>query len=320
MAYSNKDRYLIIGGTTKAATTSLFNYLAAHPEICAASTKETRFFISEDYFLRIPRFHFSQGAEKYDVFFTDQSDSESVRVEATPDYLYSPGTAQKLQESLDDVKAVFILREPVSRLISWYRYAKQRAYIPEQMQFEEYVEQQLDPQKLEAIAKRSDSNVKEFVPEIYFFDMLVQGCYSNYLQSYFDALGRDNVCIKFYEEICRSPRSVLKEICDFAGIDSAFYDEYEFEIFNKTKTMNNPQLHGAYEKFSTYIRQYTFNLPIHSYLKKTKNWFDRTYYNKLNTASDEKVEISPALQSKLDEYYQQEKATLSDLLERPLPW
>ena len=27
--------YLIVGGTTKAATTSLFTYLADHPAVCA---------------------------------------------------------------------------------------------------------------------------------------------------------------------------------------------------------------------------------------------------------------------------------------------
>ena len=40
--------YLIVGGTTKAATTSLFSYLANHPATCAATYKETRFFLSTD--------------------------------------------------------------------------------------------------------------------------------------------------------------------------------------------------------------------------------------------------------------------------------
>lgn len=42
-------RFGIIGGGSKAGTTSVFNYLADHPEICAADAKETRFFLDADY-------------------------------------------------------------------------------------------------------------------------------------------------------------------------------------------------------------------------------------------------------------------------------
>ena len=150
--------------------------------------------------------------------------------------------------------------------------------------------------------------------------MLGQGCYTDYLQSYFAALGRENVYIGFYEEIRLSPRSVSQSVCEFAGIDPHFFDDYEFEIFNKTKTMRNPQLHGAYEKLATNIRQYTFNSPFHSSLKKLKKWFDKSYYDKLNTASSsEKVEISTAIKQKLEDYYHPEKVALGKLLERDLP-
>ena len=320
MPLAEQDRYLIIGGTTKAATTSLFNYLAAHPEVCASTRKETRFFIDEDYFLPLPKIHFSQGLEKYNTFFINQVDSASVRLEATPDYLYSSTTAEKIKTSLPNVKAVFILREPISRLVSWYRYAKQKALIPESMKFEEYVEKQLKS-KNSSSQEESNNEPKKEIPQSYFFDMLQQGCYSDYLRSYITALGRENVYIGFYEEICLSPRSVSQEVCKFAQIDPAFFDEYQFEVFNKTKTMKNPKLHGAYEKLATSIRQYTFNSPFHSSLKKLKKWFDKSYYDKLNTAStNEKVEISSELKSKLEDYYRPEKAALGNLLERPLPW
>ena len=84
--------------------------------------------------------------------------------------------------------------------------------------------------------------------------------------------------------------------------------------------MKNPKLHGAYERFRTKIRQYTYNLPIHSFLRQIRLWFDTLYY-RLNTASTrETVEISEAIQKKLDEYYDREKIILADLLARPIPW
>jgi hypothetical protein len=35
----------VIGGTEKAGTTSVFDYLSAHPQVCASSKKETDFFL-----------------------------------------------------------------------------------------------------------------------------------------------------------------------------------------------------------------------------------------------------------------------------------
>ena len=43
------ESFLIIAGASKAGTTSVFNYLANHPQICASVAKETRFFLDLDY-------------------------------------------------------------------------------------------------------------------------------------------------------------------------------------------------------------------------------------------------------------------------------
>ncbi|WP_319420616.1 sulfotransferase domain-containing protein [Pleurocapsa sp. FMAR1] len=319
MSYLQEHQYLIIGGTTKAATTSLFNYLAVHPKICAATRKETRFFIDNNCLFPSPEIDWSQGLEKYNTFFKSQLDSEHIRLEASPDYLYSLGTPQRIKTSLPNTKVIFILREPISRLISWYRYAKQRAFIPKEMTFEEYVEKQFE-QENSNLEEQSSIEPTEFIPQTHLFSKLKQGCYSNYLQPYLEIFGHDNVHIGFYEELCLSPRSVSKKICDFAGIDSAFYDEYKFEIFNQTKTMKNPKLHGAYERFRTNIRGYTYNLPIHVFLRQIRRQFDTLYYGLNTVSTDETVKIPAAIQKKLEKYYYQEKIILADLLARPIPW
>ncbi|MBV7338510.1 sulfotransferase [Chloroflexi bacterium TSY] len=42
-----EHQYLLIVGTPKSATTSLFRYLADHPDVCCANRKETYFFARE---------------------------------------------------------------------------------------------------------------------------------------------------------------------------------------------------------------------------------------------------------------------------------
>ena len=44
MQSSINNQYFIIGGTIKAATSSLYNYLNAHPQVCGSKIKETYFF------------------------------------------------------------------------------------------------------------------------------------------------------------------------------------------------------------------------------------------------------------------------------------
>jgi hypothetical protein len=311
-------QYLIIGGTTKAATTSLFYYLADHPKICASTKKETRFFIDNDYPVPLFGTNWSEGLEKYNIFFKDESTLHNLRIEASPDYLYSLGTPQRIKNSLPNTKIIFILREPVSRLISWYKYAKQRACIPKHMTFEDYVEKQLNQQ--DNLTQQCNLNSSEFISQIYFFSMLQQGCYSTYLRPYLEIFGRENIYIGFYEEFCLEPRSIVKKVCDFADIDSTFYDEYKFEVFNQTKTMKNPKLHGAYENFRANIRQYTHNLPFHILLRSIRRNFDKIYY-RFNTASTtETVQIPETIQKKLEQYYDEEKKVLADLLGHPIPW
>ena len=318
-----KHQYLIIGGTTKAATTSLYYYLADHPQVSASTLKETRFFLDLDYPVPPLAAKWTDGIEKYEEFFIEKKRQNSLHLEATAEYLYSAGTPQRIKESLPDAKMVFLLREPVSRVISWYKYAKQRANIPPEMTLDRYIEKQLQSNHFQ-LAKQQritlDQNQDKSIPPSFFLSALEHGCYSGYLRSYFDILGRDNVYVAFYEELCQKPKFVLEEICSFARINPDFYSDYTFQVFNRSETMKNATLHGAYGSLRTSIRKYTHNLPIHYWLRQMRKWFDTKVYYRLNTLPTEQPEISPVIETKLKDYYQEEIQTLENLLDRPVPW
>ena len=130
----------------------------------------------------------------------------------------------------------------------------------------------------------------------------------------------ENINVAFYEELCADPRSVLQAICRFSELDPAFYSDYEFKVFNRSETMKNSTVHGAYGQFRTRIRKYTHNLPIHIFLRRMRRWFDSNIYYRLNTRPSESVEISPLTRSKLESYYKQEIQALEALLDRSVPW
>jgi len=296
--------YIIICGTTKAATTSLYFYLSDHPSVCAASLKEVRFFLDENYPLA-SAFRYTQGIEKYQEYFL-HCRRDKVRMEATPDYLYSPGTPERIREALPHAKIIFILRDPLLRLVSWYKFARQNNDIPEQMGFDEYVELQRGP--------AGGAKIKQHLRA------LEQGRYSLYLQKYYDTFGSDRIYIAFSEELSSDPVSVLRGICGFSGLAGDFYEAYDFKVYNRTEKMRSPLVHGLYKKMRFSVRQRTHQYPfLKSALRRVKS-FVELFYHRLNTGSREEVRISPSTLQFLKDYYKDESISMGKLAGRAVPW
>ena len=298
--------YLIVGGTTKAATTSLFAYLTDHPAICAATYKETRFFLNSDY--QLPsKYRYSGDAEEYASLFPN-CDETQLRMESTPDYLYCEKARERIAEFLPQVKLVFSLREPISRLISWYRFAKQIGKLPQTLSFDAYVELLFDA------LDRNTGNKEQHLQS------LQHGCYTTYLEHYFNRFGRARIYILFYEELAAQPVVIMKNLCNFAGINADFYSDYAFKVTNRTQKMRNSGLHRKYRDFRFRLRQWTYNKPIiHNPLRTIRRTIEPLYL-RLNTQTDEKILMSEETQHRLVKYYQPDIDALTVLIGKPPPW
>ena len=298
--------YLIVGGTTKAATTSLFTYLTDHPAICAATYKETRFFLSTDYPLP-SKYRYSGEVEEYADLFPNCHETQ-LRMESTPDYLYCENACERIAEFLPHTKWVFSLREPISRLISWYRFAKQIGKLPETLSFDAYVEM------LFATIDGKAENAEQHL------QTLQQGCYTRYLERYFNRFGPARIHILFYEELATHPADVMAHLCNFAGIDADFYGDYTFKTTNRTEKMRNSGLHRTYRDFRFRLRQWTHDKPIiHNPLRAVRRAVEPLYL-RLNTQPDGKILMSEDTQNRLRDYYQSDRDALTELIGKPPPW
>ena len=294
--------YLIVGGTTKAATTSLFTYLADHPAICAATYKETRFFLNTDYPLP-SKYRYKGDVEVYNRLFPN-ADGKQLRVESTPDYLYCDKARERIAASLPHAKLVFSLREPISRLISWYRFAKQIGKLPQTLSFDAYVD------LLFAAGQQEEQ----------YLQTLQQGCYTIYLEPYFNLFGPARIHTLFYEELAAQPLNIMTELCNFAGIDADFYNNYAFKVTNRSENMRNSELHRKYRDFRFRLRQWTHNKPIvHTPLRRIRKTIEPLYL-RLNTQPDKKIQMSEETQRRLTDYYKSDIHTLSERIGKPLPW
>lgn len=101
-------------GAGKAGSTSLHNYLSGHPEIFGSDPKELMYFTSK----------FEMGEEWYQSFFPK---TEGVRIyfESTPQYSFRdefPQVAKRIHDFDPGMKIMYIVREPVSRIISHFNH------------------------------------------------------------------------------------------------------------------------------------------------------------------------------------------------------
>ena len=299
------DSYLIIGGTTKAATTSLFTYLSDHPGICKATLKETRYFLDADYPVPVKR-KTGQDRSEYNSFFINAG--HSLRLEATPDYLHSSGTPERIHRTLGQVRFVFLLRDPIDRLVSWYRFASQNGTLGPDVSFEDYVAVQVG-------GRTGDVKSQHLLA-------MEQGRYTRALERYLDLYGPDRIWIGFFEDLSGNPLVVLQDICRFAGIDTTFFNDYTFEVHNQTRDIRFNDLNKHIRSLRASIRQ---RLPtkggrMHMFLKAVNRRLD-PLVNKLLGQKNKEVLISDHLLRQLQDYYAEDIRSLKVLLDKEsLPW
>ena len=305
-------RFLIIGGASKAGTTSMFSYLAGHPQICASEAKETRFFLDSDYPLSSPSRCEKNGKNAYLSFFNcDESRrAEDWRLEATPDYLYSRGTPGLISATLPRVHFIFVLREPISRLLSFYRFGQQLNEIPMAMTFDQYIEVQ-------------KNNPGENCPNGYNHPSLCalqHGRYSIYLKRFLELFDRSALHIAFYEELRRDPLAFMSSICRWADIDENYYQHYVFDIKNRSVRMRSPRLHRAYFDAREKARLLIRHRPRVRSLFRGVGRRVNAWYRRMNVTKREEIAMSDSTRNFIAGYYEEEPARLKQLVGVDVPW
>lgn len=304
---SNQPSFAIIGGVTRAGTTSLHKYLSEHQDVCASSQKETRFFLDEDYPSPYPiTYQYGKHPmEKYLEYFQDRS--RKIFMEATPDYLFSTGTPLKVRESLRDVKWIFILREPVERLLSWYHFGRQTGGLDANISVDEFITRQLN-------------GTADHSKQIY--RTLEQGKYSAFLKSYYDLFGAENVLLLSFGALEREPLEFMQTVCGFLGLDSACYNRYNFVPLNSSVSLKSVgHIEKHYMTMGTKLFLLVYNRPV---IRKLMHFFrarifEPVYY-RLKAGSGGQEMISPELKKRLEDYYSAELEYLERLSGGTFSW
>ena len=223
---------LVIAGVVKAGTTSVYSYLSLHPDICCSTVKETCYFSYYRYGQWDSRYENSDDPfEQYREYFCHCEQQKYV-LEATPGY-FEGGmqTAQAIKNTLgDNVKIMIVLREPISRLISFFKYKKSMLELDQQLTLAEYLQQcqSLSPEV--RVKKENDT-----------YWGIEGGFYANYIEDWFNVFG-DSIYITFFDEIKNNPKLFLSKICTWLELDNAVFESQELTVENKSLDYKNKYL------------------------------------------------------------------------------
>ena len=202
----------IMIGVAKAGTTSFFHYLDQHPQIYMCPIKATNFFGYEDarnwkwmeegdppLLRNFP----VRTVEEYEASFAGAS-TEIAIGEVSPQYFRCPTAAQRIHESIPNVKLIVSLRNPADRAFSGFLMRTRRGDAVKGF-YEE-----LSPQS---------SHVKE-------------GFYYRRLKRYLDIFSKDQIKIYLFEEFRKEPARIVANLYEFLGVATNFVPD--------TSTRHNP--------------------------------------------------------------------------------
>jgi hypothetical protein len=217
---------LIIAGLGKSGTTSLFWYLSQHPDICVSAVKEPRYFSS---------FRDEDGLpplEGYARHFRHCTEQRYV-LEASPQYFHgSTPTIVAIQQTLQQPRIIIVLRDPVDRMWSTYRFVKTRRDIPPSLTFDAFV----------AECEKVHEAGLPLTEENKFYWTLSGGFYLEHLREWLESFG-DRLRIVFFEHLATDPVAVIVDLCRWLGIDDHYAPSFNYSVENRTVQYRSKLLH-----------------------------------------------------------------------------
>lgn len=208
-----------IAGFPKAGTTSLYRYLAQHPQVYTSPIKEPTFFAATDLLTR-EDFRLRQERERpllrsylsgpktlpAPLYVTEWNDyielfrnagDELARGEASTGYCWLPSAAGAIHARVPDARLIFVLRDPAERLFSWYLLSlSQHPFRTFRAWFAD-----------------------ETRPPEGWHSTLEAGRYATHLQRFHRMFPASQIRTYLSEDVRRDPRLVLRDIFSFLGVD-----------------------------------------------------------------------------------------------------
>jgi hypothetical protein len=184
---------LVVIGAAKSGTTSLHSYLDLHPQISMSPTKELNFFVLEK--------NWPKGVEWYESNFVS-SDETRILGESSPSYTQYPvfkGVPERMHLVLPEAKLIYILRDPIERIISHYVHNYRR--------------------------RVENRSISEVLTDLENNPYVLWSKYYTQLEQYLDHFPQSSILIITLEDLRRYRQQTLQKVFRFLGVDDSFWSQ-----------------------------------------------------------------------------------------------
>jgi len=261
----------------KSGTTSLHHYLSLHPEIFMSVEKEPRFFTDET--------KWNRGLAWYEAHFPEAA---PIRGESTPDYTKFPairGAPQRIHSVIPDVRLIYLMRDPIERIISHY----------------------VDSYSFGRVNGTLDE-------ELAHFDCHLVNCSRYYMQieQYMEYFEPEQILVLVSEELRDDRRSTLQAAFRFLGVDEDFASsEWETTHYAGESLRRKTRLGYGLLRLAETVRE----SPLRRYLPR-QLMTPIQMFNALSARKIERPTMDPSLRAELAGYLREDVEKLERLVGR----
>ena len=204
----------VLIGAQKGGTSSLYNYITAHPAVVRAATKEIHYF----------DLNFHRGENWYRGHFPTRRriaqigrrlGVDALSGEASPYYLFHPRVPGRVKALLPEARLMVVLRDPVERAVSHHNHEVIDGF--ETLDLLDAIE--AEPLRLAGEVERlarSDGRVVSFSHQHQSY--LSRGYYAEQLERWFALFPRERFLIIDSRELFEDPAGVTARAFEFLGL------------------------------------------------------------------------------------------------------
>ena len=222
MQSDKEKKHFIIGGAPRSGTTFLAELMKCHSKIYLPKIlrPEPKFFINSDLY--------KKGSEYYEkTWFAENDTTDKIWIgEKSTNYLENMDCAELIHRMYPDMRCIFILRDPIERAISNYKWSKMNGFESGSFSESFYNEKK-------RISNTPDK-LKISNPYAYFS----RGLYSQLLIPFYNNFTAENILLINYFKLMHNPHSVFEEVSDFFHLNTEILSEHQISSLNKNESLD----------------------------------------------------------------------------------
>jgi hypothetical protein len=268
----------IIPGASKTGTEWLRLCLREHPGVFIPGGPTLDFF-SENY---------EKGGKWYRSFFED-AEPHQVTCEKSTSYFSHPVAPKRIHDWNEDVKLIFILRDPVERAYSHYCMKLKAGEVSEDI----------------------DREMTKGTP------IVDEGFYFSNIKKYKKIFNIENIKINFFDDLKENDKKFLEDIFCYMGVEETFRPSILGEKYHKRKKRSRfPSIYRALVKANKEMRRWSkiyrniFEEIVKKGITRPIHWVNN---------SEDFPELPEETEARLKSMYENEVRGIRQLTGRDLP-